>query len=358
MPIHFDLDVASQATARELDGWFRRLAAEPYGTEAEDELRCILIPGTWRWGQFEEWYEYFHTVAYFPHMWAGLEILPDRPGTETLATLWNLADMPWGARIVAAKLGILDHARSASMTEYDFKRRCNIRGAELRGALSLLAEAGLLKTEIGIAERLQSLKKDELSAVLAARELPKTGTKAKLIDLLVDNLQEAELLALLPPKARQDMIETRPLKLVCGDGAFLDYEDRRLGLLHHTVRFAVGAASNIQELRNCGWPIRALDAGDNCPVCAKYAAGIIDPAAGPFPPFHPGCRCSLVVDPDAEDENRAASSRLADSSTEPEAVSSSAGETAGGCCGCGAGAGILAVALAGIALLSLLWHPI
>lgn len=330
LPFHFNLIVRDELTAQELDWWYRRIADDPFSASGQEELRTILTGASWRWVQFEQWYEYFHGIEYFPHMWNGLEVLPDPPQDTTTQTLKAFNALSWDARKLGDDVGITTNARGQTITDFDFKRRTGLRGNKLSAALRALSDAGFVDTQISVGDRLHSVKNDDLREALAQRDLPKSGKKSDLVERLVANVPEQELLALLPPNSRRDAIRTHPIRALCSDEHFLRFEDKRLALLHHTVRFAVSTTNNISEYKGYGFPLKALHTDDNCPICTQRAAGRIDPNTGPYPPFHPGCRCSLTVafeDGDGVEVSPPGVSRT----PRTEGQSSS---RAGGCCGC------------------------
>ncbi len=323
-------------TAEELQRWFGRISCDPWLASGQSELRAILTGRTWRWREFEEWYERFSQLEYFPYMWSGLEVLPERPSDATRELLTRFSALPWDARLLADELNVTTNNRTSTLTEFEFKRKCGLRGERLKTALRALDEAGLIVTSISVGDRLLSLKNEDLGAALEARGLPKGGKKAEMVERLVENVPEDQLFKLLPATSQQDMIRINALRTLSDDDDFLRYEQTRIHLLHHTVQFSVLTAVKLTEYSGrSDIELQVSRVHDNCPICDEYEGVLLQAAGGPFPPFHPGCRCALT--PHFEGYDDAFGDRTQNPiNTERAAPSRPATTKPSGGCGCGA----------------------
>jgi hypothetical protein len=262
--------------------------------QAARDLESALLGSGWRWPAFEGWRGRFAGLGAYPAMWIGLETLPAAPPQLAEAlTRWD--------RLGAAPRRLLV-SHYWPMPFVELLRRSGLKEWELEAVLAELAEAGFARRLRTPGERLELLRVPELRALAKRAGVKGAKRKAELIAKM-RAAGDDRLAELLPPEL--------PAEGVAVDGfsdeltPWLRYERARIFLFAHTARASWWAA---QQQSNAIENVAALVSGmllevlgqgeDPCPVCPKRAGRRVDPRdarADDLPPFHPGCRCTVVL---------------------------------------------------------------
>jgi hypothetical protein len=258
-------------------------------------VEAVLLGTAYDWPEFDRWHREFSQAGRFPAMWKGLEKRPDAAAASEV--LGPLGGLSFEARMVVTENAALERRVARSLAE--IRQRSFLNEEEFARAVPELRKARLLKHPADAADRLLLLDTAAMRSALADRDLKRSGRKEELAERLAANMSEEEIAGLTP--AAPDDLALVGQEVQGATREALAYERAKLWLITHTLSFMGYSERDVEGLRRAGHKIRIqiLEAGDECPICRRWAGRSFDPRRvnrSDLPPYHPGCRCDTVAD--------------------------------------------------------------
>lgn len=263
----------------------------------EREIIALLLGGKWEWLEFDKWHQKFTELDYFPYMWSSVQFRPLEEILEAVQTLDTFASLSLDARRLLVGNNAVNKANQVTRAVEDMGREVGMMRHETLKVIEELKEFSLAKYPLAISEKLPILKVNDLKEICEEYNLPKTGKKVEIIKRISQNISEKELRSLLPSEAQRDSASIGfclPLRA----RNYVDWNIAKIKLLTHTLEFSSYKFRNIEGYIQSGIAkkVEILGVvGDPCPICAPQNKKILNiDDINSLPPFHPGCRCTMV----------------------------------------------------------------
>lgn len=266
-------------------------------TAIAGDLTGILLGKRWDWPEFNQWHARFTNGRHFPKTWSGLEYMPDEPSAEAQEVLAQVGRLSETEMSLLLSTNALTRKTSLTATPYDLARKAKTDVRTAARGMAALVVAGFARTDIPVTERLEALKKSELTAIADDQGLSASGTKTDIAQRLAAECDQAVLLPHLPPDKREELWSIE-VPLPDADRPFVDFELAKIKLLGWTVRNVPVHVGRIFASL-AGGMVCVARVNENCPVCRTMAGAIYawDRPPVVMPPFHPGCTCELMQVP-------------------------------------------------------------
>jgi len=267
----------------------------------ERELIALLLGEKWGWPEFEKWHQKFTEINYFPYMWhsilsRSLEEIP-----EGVQTLDNFVNLSLDARRLLVGNNAVNKANQVTRAVEDIGCEVGMTTNKTLKVIEELKKFNLAKYPLEISENLPLLKVDDLKEICKEYSLPKTGKKMDIVERISQNIPENELRRLLPSETQRDAARVG-FSLSLRVKNYVDWNIEKIKLLTHNLGFSSYKLGSIEGYKRSGIvkKVEILDT-DDCPICALHRGKIINitdllniDVLNSLPPFHPGCRCTIV----------------------------------------------------------------
>lgn len=260
------------------------------------ELEDLLLINRFSWPSFTEWDEKFLGIAFRPSLWTN----PSAFNFSSVATeaLGRLHALPQSAR-----RAILE--RPYPMATSRFVDRF---GVETLGYLVKLQKVRLLHNTF---DKLPFVPLEHLRGIQRRLSIRGGRSRVEASRRIASYADEQTVSAMLMPEYKEDLVQLHD-QLAGLDETWLRDRTKLVRLWMATAQSFFNTWRVFPLVKEQQQKALIQPAQTECPFCKPMIGKEVSPDTGPFPPFHPGCSCSISIDFEALKEKGRKSSILRD----------------------------------------------
>ncbi|MGO0058653.1 SAP domain-containing protein [Brevibacillus fluminis] len=250
--------------------------------------------------RFIEEREMFSKINRFPVMWGVYNLtnlptyIPDRYYKTVRDIVKKLSN---AARVIIGQTRCM--FGNALTTVAKLSEELQLSETTVKKGLEQLFKVGILKERVSIETRLQELTINELKVILKSIGRRVSGKKGDLIDRITTDIDESEIMALLPQHVTHP--ELLELKWELPDD-LLDIMEYEIGigrLVYHFLLMKFNSQELINEFSSSEklYYSKVISSPDEMTMCHNIMNIMIPlnkAKLDDLPPFYLGCRCSFI----------------------------------------------------------------
>jgi hypothetical protein len=241
------------------------------------ELHDLLVISSFEWPAFLEWDRTFNQLSFEPRNWA--DVASAVVKEDDRMPLDALKSLPQTVR----------HALLESQYPMSVSAFVQKHGQD---TLNELLKIGKVKVMTTAFEKLPHIPLEHLRGIQRRLGIKGGRSRVEAAEKIRKASSEEAVTQLLLPEYKEDFVAAHSVHADV-DEQWLFQRKRLVSLYLQTLNCFLSFLRNLLAGGRLGSALVFLDQKTDCPICKPHQGKEAAVAAGQFPPFHPGCICSV-----------------------------------------------------------------